>query len=193
MKTIKDIDFEQLIFEQHEAVKLKGFHEVKQDERQLLVMVIGEISECVESIRKEKITCDYKNFNNLIIDVDFKTAYEQEIKGTLPEELADVILRICDFVGSKSTRTKYKKIGEFAEKEYTQLERIEIKNVPGYLFNVIRTIQDIFYTSQVKERSAQVIAEIFYLAEVMKIDLVDHIRLKMKYNETREYKFGKQF
>lgn len=94
---------------------------------ELLMLVVSELGEALEAHRKNTFPL-YEMFQSEIDEgFSFQVVFENHIKDTLHDELADAVIRICDMC--------------------------------GYL----------------------------------NIDLEKHIELKMKYNESREYKHGKQY
>lgn len=111
----------------HEKSKAKGFWDEPKETGTLLMLIVSELSEALESDRKNR----YAKLPFLTFDVnsgiDFKEAFEDNVKDTFEDELADVFIRLMDYVGYR------------------------------------------------------------------KIDIEKHIELKIKYNETRPYKHGKQY
>lgn len=98
-----------------------GFTDSNKTQR--LMLIVSEISEAFEAYRKDKYA-DMDAFKNHLIVDQFKTSFENWIKDTFEDELADIGIRFLAFCGENN------------------------------------------------------------------IDIEKHIKLKMKYNELRGYKYG---
>lgn len=93
--------------------------------------------------------------------------YELNIEGKVESEIADICIRLFDFMGVTFT---------------------------GVAFCVTERITDIINNKNNKvillSCCLYALDSIFEWAESLGIDLVKHINLKMRYNETREYHHG---
>lgn len=165
-----------------------GWHDEEHSERHFLCLVITELSEAVEADRKDR-HADLKSFNQSVETgyVPIATAFEGYIKDSVEDELADAAIRILDLAGSQdcdigeavTVRLKsaddyillraYFKASTFTEAVYTIVENLFFDGYELALLNV------------------------FNLAYVMDFDLMEHIRLKMQYNRTRERLHGKKY
>lgn len=168
-----------------------GFHDEQLSERHFLCLVISELMEAVEADRRDKprAKVDYLELQmeNAIDDDDFTHNFECFIKDTVEDELADAAIRILDLAGLQdcdigeavTVRLKsaddyillraYFKASTFTEAVYTIVENLFFDGYELALLNV------------------------FNLAYVMDFDLMEHIRLKMQYNRTRERLHGKKY
>jgi NTP pyrophosphatase (non-canonical NTP hydrolase) len=89
----------------------QGFHKKPVNLGERLMLVVSELSEALEADRKGKrwdghITYDVGNGTlglGTSMDVEphlvKKEHYESDVRGTVEEELADAIIRICDIAG----------------------------------------------------------------------------------------------
>lgn len=165
-----------------------GWHDEEHSERHFLCLVITELSEAVEADRKDRHS-DLKSFNQSVETdyVPIATAFEGYIKDSVEDELADAAIRILDLAGLQdcdigeavTVRLKsaddyillraYFKASTFTEAVYTIVENLFFDGYELALLNV------------------------FNLADVMDFDLMEHIRLKMQYNRTRERLHGKKY
>lgn len=165
-----------------------GWHDEEHSERHFLCLVITELSEAVEADRKDR-HADLKSFNQSVETdyVPIATAFEGYIKDSVEDELADAAIRILDLAGLQdcdigeavTVRLKsaddyilmraYFKASTFTEAVYTIVENLFFDGYELALLNV------------------------FNLAYVMDFDLMEHIRLKMQYNRTRERLHGKKY
>ena len=160
-----------------------GWHDEQLSERHFLCLVITELSEAVEADRKGRHS-RANEFHKPPTDI---TGFEHYIKDTVEDELADAAIRILDLAGLQdcdigeavTVRLKsaddyillraYFKASTFTEAVYTIVENLFFDGYELALLNV------------------------FNLAYVMDFDLMEHIRLKMQYNRTRERLHGKKY
>ena len=79
-----------------------GFHERTMNLGERLMLIVSELGEALEADRVGKsVTWNSKNFPiDLQQDPDiFKGQYNQHIKGSLQEEIADALIRLFDLAG----------------------------------------------------------------------------------------------
>lgn len=86
--------------------KAKGFDVSKENIGQTLMLIVSELSEALEALRKNKrANIDLFDFDHVfqsdIIPEDerFKKAFTQSIKDTFEDEIADSFIRLFDLVG----------------------------------------------------------------------------------------------
>ena len=90
----------------------QGFHEEPFNFGESLMLIVSELSEALEADRNEKyaenplvpIPNKEVGYNNLLyIEPENITEvfYEQNVKGTVEEELADAIMRLCALAGHR--------------------------------------------------------------------------------------------
>lgn len=162
-----------------------GWHDEEHIERHFLCLVITELSEAVEADRNDRHAC-VGMFRSSRMHNEV-TGFECFIKDTVEDELADAAIRILDLAGLQdcdigeavTVRLKsaddyilmraYFKASTFTEAVYTIVENLFFDGYELALLNV------------------------FNLSYVMDFDLMEHIRLKMQYNRTRERLHGKKY
>lgn len=84
----------------HSANKEKGFWDGDRNVGELLMLVVSELGEALEAKRKDRHAKSESHVLNLVSgDVDFKTSFEQNIKDTFEDEIADSIIRLLDMCG----------------------------------------------------------------------------------------------
>jgi NTP pyrophosphatase (non-canonical NTP hydrolase) len=103
---------EQLIKKAHGMAKEKGFWDSERNKSELLMLIVSELSEALEALRKnhyankkavDELHRDMQvnlwddEFN--IMDGPWKAAFEAEIKSSFEDELADVAIRLFDLCG----------------------------------------------------------------------------------------------
>lgn len=87
----------------YEANRLKGFDVKKENLGQTLCLIHSEISEALEAIRHDKkaslMTFDYREEDRKT-DLDFQSDFQELIKDTFEDEIADTFIRLIDLVGA---------------------------------------------------------------------------------------------
>jgi NTP pyrophosphatase (non-canonical NTP hydrolase) len=194
------IDFNALRDRAYKCACDHGFHDTELSNGHLLMLVITELSEAVEADRKGKyfkgISTFEREFNRYSALVDenkrFECAFEKYVKDTVPDELADAVIRLLDLAGLRGISLEFANgdiddcIEDMAEacKDETFTESIYfISTLPvryDGIFDFPTAVNDM-------------ILSIFGLAKHLDIDLLWHIEQKMKYNELRENKHGKRY
>ena len=163
-----------------------GWHDEKLSERHFLCLVITELMEAVEADRIDR-HADLESLNDAASVYPWVRCFATYVKDTVEGELADAAIRILDLAGVQdcdigeavTVRLKsaddyilmraYFKASTFTEAVYTIVENLFFDGYELALLNV------------------------FNLAYVMDFDLMEHIRLKMQYNRTRERLHGKKY
>lgn len=163
-----------------------GFHDEELSERHFLCLVITELMEAVEADRIDR-HADLESLNDAAREYPWVRCFATYVKDTVEGELADAAIRILDLAGLQdcdigeavTVRLKsaddyillraYFKASTFTEAVYTIVENLFFDGYELALLNV------------------------FNLAYVMDFDLMEHIRLKMQYNRTRERLHGKKY
>ena len=173
-----------------------GFHEEALSVEHYLMLVLSEIGEAVEADRKGKYG-DFDGFNKgMKVIGDFLSSFSTCIKDGLPDELSDVCIRLYDMCGALGIepRVEYDTMEtDFQEifGEDTFCERMY------YLSRLLCSTSGVVEDDGTDECLPQVVGQslsfLFALAKDMGIDLMQHIELKMKYNEERPYRNGKKY
>lgn len=172
----------------HESAVKRGFWSEELSTEHYIMLVITEIAEMVEADREDKRANMWLFEDWQYRDVaTFPEAFERFIKNTVEDEMADVAIRLLDLAGvlccTEIKKTFLFENGTFRFNEYTFTETA---------FKMIKTRLD----SRIYSYSETVSNTLYFLfdwAKYLRIDLFKHIDLKMKYNETREFKHGKKY
>lgn len=192
------IDFNALRDRAYKCACDHGFHDTELSNGHLLMLVITELSEAVEADRKGKyfkgISTFEREFNRYSALVDenkrFECAFEKYVKDTVPDELADAVIRLLDLAGL---------IDISLEDIYDFMEEPEYKDWDDALKEMSFTERMFFLTSiltddrDIAEVIKASIVVIFLNADLLYVDFLWHIEQKMRYNELRENKHGKKY
>lgn len=162
-----------------------GFHDEELSNEHYLCLVISELMEAVEADRKGKrFNKDAKDTYELIQNIKFcKVIYDNYIKGSIEEELADAVIRLLDLCGLRKIKLENDCLDDEVLEEYSHI--FIGKTFTESIFNITKNLidRDISYS----------LIKIFGLAKHMNIDLLWHIEQKMRYNELKENKHGKKY
>ena len=194
MKELND-----LAKEIHQNAKDKGFWDSPRNTGEIFMLIISEASEALEAPRKVR-KADLKQFalphnRNVSDEQWFKISFENCIKDTTADEIADVVIRILDYCASQEIEIKPALLS-------TTLISLDSDNFGAALFQICGEIQrageyaltnDIWEIEKSKDNIHSTLTLIIQLCDREQIDLLKHIELKMKYNATRERMHGKAY
>lgn len=114
------MDIKQTMLEHHFMMVDKGYHDNELQIGTLLMLVVSECSEAMEAHRKGNINTPIhgkiakfclrisKNkFDDAVSDSSFAPFYENEIKHTFEDEIADIVLRVFDLAEKMNIDLEY--------------------------------------------------------------------------------------
>lgn len=179
------------------AVK-HGWHEEKKPKAHWLMMICTEVAEAVQADRKGRYMDDLdKEGLKTVLANDhggglFDKYYSDTIEGKVESELADICIRVFDLMGVYNVEAKY----GFSTFD-TEVKYAKQHSFTENAFIVTRSIISCNITASTSEKEGMffdlylsVLASVSDWAEALGIDLIQHINLKMRYNESREYHHG---
>lgn len=194
-----NINFNELRDKAYKCACDHGFHDKEYSDEHWLMLIITEISEAVNSDRKghhakldsfEKAKYDLidkypdnKSQNRAI----FNGLFEKAIKDSIEDEISDVAIRLLDFAGVRKC--------EFCEQPIPKYLFDEDKSFCENCYYLIWLFMSSFIIDHVPicDWINDAISLVFELAKLYSIDLLKFIDLKMRYNEFRPYKNGKNY
>lgn len=175
-----------------------GFWSEAPSTEHCLMLVVTEIAAMVEADRKDNVAVinhirkqrylPAAQKCRLVDDVDaasdFSAAFDEMVKNTVEDEMADVVIRLLDLAGAygldfdKLNPIKYHRA--FDRFSFTENAFNLIKGLCRDGISVFKRIQfGIHYMT--------------LWAESRGVNLDWHVRAKMRYNVTRPYKHGKKY
>lgn len=169
-----------------------GFHDKELSNDHCLMLVITELSEAVEADRKGRLgnrcksrfEMEYNRYPALVEEEKrFKCSFENNVKDSLPDKLADAAIRLLDLCGLRSIELENDCLDDEVLEEYS---RIFIgKTFTESIFNITKNLidGDISYS----------LIKIFGLSKHLDIDLLWHIEQKQRYDELRPMLNGKRY
>lgn len=180
-------DLEVLSKQAFESAKSKGFYsETGIDTTFYLMFIIVEMSEALQADRKDR----HGSIEDYEIEIemgrDIPTAYRNSLEGTVESEFADIAIRILSLLGDNDIKDEYA-LAKFifglniVEDLYRLIEKMgvcDLNDSPNWYL---------------AKHLQEMLIDIFAIAHRNNINLMEHIRLKMKYNETRPYLHGYKY
>lgn len=176
----------------HGLARSKGFWDGERDSNELFMLIVSELGEAQEAHRRGRFA-DI----DAVSDDDFTVSFEEHVKDTFEDELADVCLRILDFMGAMSWSV--------------EVEDIDIRgwSLGKCLMGVVRALSSAsaFFpcrmTAEVMNYDRKYLGTRNYMLKALSIvaalavsesiDLASHIDMKMVYNGSRPRLHGKRY
>ena len=170
-----------------------GFHDEELSNEHCLCLVISELMEAVEAHRKgRRVRINERETYELIQRKKFYMyAFDNYIKGSVEEELADAVIRLLDLCGLRNIF-----IEDFTEDMlYEAAESCNEESFTEsiYAISTIPVRCEYKYDYLLERQLDGMLLAIFGLAKHLNIDLLWHIEQKQRYNELIPYKHGKMY
>lgn len=186
----------QFMTKAHETAKAKGFNKPDLDINQALMLIITEIGETIQAHRHSRHGSieDYNKW----LGVSEEQAYEESLEGTVESEFADVALRIMSLLGWYNSQNIICLMNDTELKKTEEFHKVEFEHgnysLPTAMYLIITRITYFPFSCSPQWmntlRLQDILVQVFVLAHAEGIDLVEHIKLKMQYNESRPYLHG---
>ena len=174
--------------EAYSIAKANGWHEEEHSDSHWLMLIITEIAEAVQADRKghhvniDKFIDDMSDKDNAN-DTWFRLSFGQNIKNTVEEELADIVIRCLDLAGLREISIDVPKL--LSESNMAVTFCISFTEFCHSLCCLLLALN-----VPLKGRIIQVLDRIFLYCKSKDIDLEFFIRTKMNYNRLRGYHHG---
>ena len=192
----------------HQNAKDKGFWDAPRNTGEIFMLIISELAEALEADRKEdfasisglekeKVRIADSGYNEISA---FKKAFEEYVKNTVEDEIADTAIRILDYCAYNAITVDlehFEQLGDF-QIEFDSFGDI-LMMVNVFLCRACacqKSIDFVENETEIMGRLSNIngaLVLLFNLAKSKGFDLMQHIELKMKYNATREHKNGKAY
>lgn len=192
-------DLEVLSKQAFESAKSKGFYsDTGIDTTFCLMFIIVEMSEALQADRKDRHGSIEDYEIEIEMDRDIPTAYRNTLEGTVESEFADIAIRILSLLGSIMDSAKIELMGDNDIKdEYKLAKFIFGSNIVEDLYRLIEKMGvcdlDDSPNWYLAKHLQEMLIVIFAIAHSNNINQMEHIRLKMKYNETRPHLHGYKY
>ncbi len=175
------MDYKQLSIRAHQNAVNHGFWENRPSNKHFLMLVITEVAEIVEADRKGRYFTGAGVFEKYDGKSSFAENFERCVKNTVEDEMADVVIRLIDLAAA--------------------LDINVAQRCPAWKFSNMTFAENAFRLCailtdegvSVTQRIGLGVRYIERWAAYLKIDIEWHIENKMKYNENRPYRHGKNY
>lgn len=181
------MNYNELSKQAHRNAVKHGFWAEEHGDEHCIMLVITEISECVEAHRKglfADVTAKLLIKQDIDKGFTFEDAFKARIKNTVEDEMADIAIRLFDLAGKKGidfdrlNACKYYR--SFRAFSFTDNAFGLCKGLTRENISIVKRIQ--FGLEYVR-----------HWAKSLNIDLAWHIEAKMRYNESRPMMHNKQY
>lgn len=186
----------QFMTKAYENAKAKGFYKSDLDINQALMLIITEMGETIQAQRHNRHGSieDYNKW----LGVSEEQAYEESLEGTVESEFADIALRIISLLGWYDSQKTICLMNDIEIKKTIDFHKVEFEHgnysLPDAMYLIITRMTYFPFSCSPAWmntlRLQDILVQVFALAQVEGIDLVEHIELKMQYNESRPYLNG---
>ena len=179
-----------------------GFYPEDTDISTALMLIITEMSEAVQADRKNRHGSIEDYESEIQMGRDFPTAYKNALEGTVESEFADIAIRILSLLGWMDSKTPIKLKSDSILADEYEIGKIQYKiqntinkgSIAKDLFRLIGRFSWLIDNEPcswfVSDTIQGILMRVFAIAHNHNIDLMEHIKLKMKYNESRPYLHG---
>lgn len=179
----------------HKTAVEHGFYEEVKPDAFYLGLVMSEAGEAINADRKGR-HADTNRFEEVMVKrcISPRVAFEENIKDSVEDEIADIVIRLLDFAGLKG----YKVIVDASTLSSAQasLERFEDLLLPGLLFQLMGALSDTFDVGLVEGCIPCLIGIFegcFGKMTGSDKDLWWFVEQKMRYNDLRQRLNGKKY
>lgn len=184
----------ELVSNSYRVAHNHGFHDDYHSPAHYMMLVLSEIGEMVEADRQNRRFDMGLYRNGFDSDV---ALFKRYIKDTFEDEMADVVIRLCDFCGSLNVLPYTNDVMVDMSEEFAKFWGE--KSVCGQCFALSSMVVDIERASydaddtEMRKRLGSTLSFIFEMAHFHGIDLLWHVDRKMEYNESRPRRHGKAY
>lgn len=187
----------QLMTKAYENAKAKGFYEPDLDINKALMLIITEMSETIQASRHDRHG-SIEGYNTYLEVSDEHTAYEESLEGTVESEFADIAIRIMSLLGWYDSQKVICLMNDTEIRKTEEYHKVEFEHgnysLPDAMYLIITRMTYFPFSCSPAWmntlRLQEIMVMVFALAHIEGIDLIEHIRLKMQYNESRPYLHG---
>lgn len=197
LEIITKEDLEVLSKQAYESAKDKGFYPGISTTFHLMFIIV-EMGEVLQADRKDRHGSieDYKS--EIEMGRDIPTAYKNTLEGTVESEFADIAIRILSLLGDIMDSEKIELMeDEDLTGEYKLAKFIFRFDLVEDLYRINKKIVilglDCSPNRYLAKYLQEILMDIFAIAHSNNINLMEHIKLKMKYNESRPYLHGYKY
>lgn len=152
-----------------------------------LALIISEFSEAIEADRKSR-RANLVQFQKYVDKTGFdNSVFQDVIKDTFEDEIADAYIRVLDTLGR--FKIPFQKCDPGDVTWYVE----NVNSIPERILYLIKLTADTQGNADVQLMLSSLLVEIKDFCSYFEINLDDHVKYKLMYNETRAHKHGKNY
>lgn len=179
-----------------------GFYPENTEIEIALMLIITEMAEAVQADRHNRHGSIEDYESEIQMGRDIPTAYKNALEGTVESEFADIAIRILSLLGWMNSKKPiiFNRDSFLADKYEVAKIQCKVQNLINkgsiakdlYRLNghFSRFVDNESCSWFVSDTLQDILMRVFAIAHNNNIDLMEHIKLKMKYNESRPYLHG---
>ena len=179
----------------HQRAVDKGFWNYLHSVMHYLMLVISELCEAIEADRIgkwAKLTPEQTEELRGLEGSAYAQAFLRLVKDTVEDEIADAVIRLLDLLGHLfGVMLPPSGFVERVSGEYD--DREPPKMLTEALMPIVAETSGLFSLSRYMVGILYALKSLEQLCDHLGIDLMAHIELKLKYNETRPALHGKKY
>lgn len=161
-----------------------GWHDEYKPDGQWMGLIMSEIGEAIEADRSRPRALTEEQWKiqdftdaQIADDRGFVFFYDDCVKGSVEEELADVVIRLLDFA--------YMKWKDGIDYSYERMYRRNEQNFAEHAWYLCKEVLNTGYMNV-----ANAIGYVIDWADDMGVNLERHVDWKIRYNDLRPYRHG---
>lgn len=171
-----------------------GFHEEEKSDAYWLGLVMSEAGEAINADRKG-LHADTKKFEVDLAIFPFDFSFEKQIKDSVEDELADIVIRLLDFAGMKGYTLSIS--GLCILPSIVVIREFEKNGLPGTLIQLIGPLDSSLNQHNTEKTIGTIIGVLYDCFDEITggsdCDLWWFVKQKMRYNELRPKLNGKKY
>ena len=190
----------------YEANRAKGFWVRVRSSAELFVLIQSELFEALEAERRGLGAQKVRECLDMMEADGFKEFFVEHIKDSFEDELADTVIRILDMAGAWNIDIQNMYLAPSLRAWSDQNESLHLMQREFYSFQscvlefsylVSQILQQELQTTvpdTVRAKGAnQMLLFVLAIAKHFRVNIWDHVRLKLAYNATRKPMHGKKY
>lgn len=202
MKIITQKELASLAEEAFKNADKHGFYTESTEIETELMLIITEMAEAVQADRHNRHGSIEDYESEIQMGRDIPTAYKNALEGTVESEFADISIRILSFLGWMNSKEPI-----IFKSDSILADKYEVAKFQCRVINIINNgsiAKDLYRLNGhfswfvgnescywfVSDTLQNILMSVFAIANIHNIDLMEYIKLKMKYNESRPYLHG---
>lgn len=198
MKIITQKELASLAGDAFDNAYKHGFYSESTEIETELMLIITEMAEAVQADRHNRHGSIEDYESEIQMGRDIPTAYKNTLEGTVESEFADIAIRILSLLAWMNSKTPIKLKSDSILADEYGIGKIQNTINKGSIAKDLYRLNGRFSwfvdnescSWFVSDTLQETLMRVFAIAHNNNIDLMEHIKLKMKYNESRPYLHG---